>query len=133
MEQVPLYPNSPERGQTPSTAAPRTPSSCSLPNLPAPKEEGMAVIFKSLCASKHLRLTAVSGWYLTDHGTSESASREPTHVCQVPHDYHIMKTGLEKMGGLEICISSGIHVRTPNFYHVRFWYKCAHLSYTSAE
>ena len=41
-----------------------------------------------------------------------------------------MKNGCEEMGGgLEICISFGIYVRIPNFYHVRFWYKRAHLSY----
>ena len=44
MEQVTLHftPNLPERGQTPSTAAPRIPSFCSLPSLPAPREEGIA-------------------------------------------------------------------------------------------
>ena len=129
------HPNSLERGQTPSTAAPQTPSSCSLPSLSVPSKEGKAVTLKSLCTSKHLRLTTVSGWYLTDHGTSETASREPIHMYKLACDHHNYENwpwkDWEGGGGLEICITFGIHMRT--FYHVRFWYKHNHLSYTGTN
>ena len=130
------HPNSLERGQTPSTAAPQTPSSCSLPSLPAPSKEGKAVTFKSPCTSKHLRLTAVSGWYLTDHGTSEPARREPIHMYKVACDHHNYENWPWKdWGGGEWKFVSPL---VPMWEYQTFtmggvWYKHDHLSYTSTK
>ena len=80
-------------------------------------------LYSSLPAHPHIwdLLQSLAGTWLTMvHQNLPVENLHKVHMCEKSlMTTIIMKTGLEIMG---ICISSGIHVRTPNFYHVRFWY-----------